>query len=320
APFLRNYPTALRSIEVIDRAASGHGAINTEAEDGVVRNVPALARIGGHVVPGLAVEVLRQTSPDPIARVHVESRGLRRIEVAGHALPLDRDGTWWIHFSDPLARPIFPVESFLDGTLPADLITGRIVLIGVAASGLQDRVVTPVGPMPGVSVHAEALDNALDGRLLWRPHWAVGVEAGLLVLMGLICVVAVPALRPLNSVFAFALTLLLTGAIGVGAFLRREPGVRGDAVDRAGPDPASASQPASRAGGDARTPGAHGRRTRRGASHPGRHAAESGDRAGRRPARGPGCDDAAGANRRRRPLRLLPPRRRAPVLPRGRCL
>lgn len=221
APFLRRYPTVLRSIEVIDRAATGHGALNSEARDGVVRNVPALVQIGGHEVPGLPIEVLRQTSADPIVRVQVEDRGLRSLEVAGYTVPLERDGTWWIHFSDPEARPIFPVESFLDGTLPPELVTGRIVLIGAAASGLQDRVITPVGPMPGVSVHAEALDNVLDGRLLWRPSWAKGFEAALLVLVALVCVVAVPALRPINSVIAFLVMLILVGAMGVSAFLGR---------------------------------------------------------------------------------------------------
>jgi CHASE2 domain-containing sensor protein/serine phosphatase RsbU (regulator of sigma subunit) len=222
APFLRRFPSVLRSIEVIDRAAAGHGAINAEAQDGVVRNVPALIEVGGHVLPSLAVEVLRQTSDDPIVRVQVdEQRGVRQLEVAGHTLPLERDGTWWIHFSDPQARPIFPVESFLDGTLPPELITGRIVLIGAAAGGLQDRVITPAGAMPGVSVHAEALDNALDGRLLWRPYWAAGVEAALLAMLGLVCVIAVPALRPLNSVLVFALMLALVAAIGAGAFVGR---------------------------------------------------------------------------------------------------
>lgn len=217
--FVRRYPSVLRSVEVIDRAAAGHGALNAEAEDGVVRSVPALVQVGGHVIPGLAVEVLRQTADDPVARVHVGQHGLRRIEVAGRTVPLDHDGSWWVHFSEPQARPIFPVQSFLDGTLPPDLITGRIVLIGVAASGLHDRVMTPVGAMPGVSVHAEALDNVLDGRLLWRPSWAAAFESALLGLMAMICVIAVPALRPLQSVLAFGVMLLLAGAIGIGAFL-----------------------------------------------------------------------------------------------------
>ena len=221
AKFLHHFPTVLRSLESIDRAAAGHGVLNADADDGVVRSVPALAMVGGHAIPGLALETLRQTSSDPILKTHVDTRGLSQVEVAGHVVPTSRDGTWWIHFSDPDARPIFPVASFLDGTLDPGIITGRIVLIGAAATGLQDRVITPLGPMPGVSVHAEALDNVLDGRLLWRPFWTVWVEAGLLILVCLFSIIAVPALRPLNSVMVFAVVLLLVASIGVGAFLGR---------------------------------------------------------------------------------------------------
>jgi adenylate cyclase len=221
APFLRPFPSVLRSLDSIDRAAAGHGVLNADAEDGVVRSVPALAAVGGHVIPGLAVEVMRQTSDDPVLRAHVSDHGLSQVEVAGRAVPTSGDGSWWIHFSDPELRPIFPVIAFLDGTLPAELITGRIVLIGAAASGLQDRVITPLGPMPGVSVHAEALDNVYDGRLLSRPYWSTWVEAGLLLLLCLFSIIAVPALRPLHSVLMFGAVLLLDAATGLGAFVWR---------------------------------------------------------------------------------------------------
>lgn len=221
APFLESFPSVLRSLDVIDRAAAGHGVINADADDGVVRKVPALALVGGRSVPGLALEVLRQTSDDPVLRAHVRARGVDRVEAAGRAIPTSGDGSWWIHFSDPELRPIFPVVAFLDGALPPGLITGRIVLIGAAASGLQDRVITPLGAMPGVSVHAEALDNVLDGRLLSRPYWSTWAESGLLVLLCLFSIVAVPALRPLNSMLMFGAVLLLDAAVGLGAFVWR---------------------------------------------------------------------------------------------------
>lgn len=58
--------------------------------------------------------------------------------------------------------------SVLDGRVPADQLRGRIVLIGVTASGLYDRFATPVsgelGPLPGVYIHANVLDTLLTGR------------------------------------------------------------------------------------------------------------------------------------------------------------
>lgn len=222
SPFVVRYPSSLRSIESIDRAAAGHGAINAATDpDGRVRRLPSLVQIGGRLLPTLAVEVLRQTSPDPVLRVHTNAGGLQALEVAGHRLPVSADGTWWIHFSDPESRPIFPVASFLDGSLPAELITGRIVLIGAAASGLQDRVITPLGAMPGVSVHAEALDNLLDGGMLWRPTASAWVEAALLGVMSLAFVWGVPAMRPSRSVLMFGLALSLSVALGALAFVWR---------------------------------------------------------------------------------------------------
>lgn len=235
-PHVPSFPNVLRSVDPIDRAAAGHGAVNAlDDRGGVVRSLPALAHIGGFLVPGLAVETLRQVSTDPVLRVIVEDSGVRRIEVGGHAIPTSPDGSWWIHFSDPEARPIFPVVSFLDGTLPTELIRGRIVLVGAAASGLQDRVMTPVGAMPGVSVHAEALDNLLDGRLLWRPYWATWAECGLLVALALASILAVPALRPLQSLLMFGAAALLTAALGALAFLWR-----GWLIDVASPTAAAA--------------------------------------------------------------------------------
>ena len=220
APFIPQFDSTLRSIETIDKAAKGHGVINAADElDGVVRRVPALARVGGFLVPGMAVEVLRTTSDDPVLRVHVADDGVRDMEVGGQKIPTSTDGSWWIHFSDPEARPIFSAASFLDGSLPADLIAGRIVLIGAAATGLQDRVITPLGPMPGVSIHAEAIDNLLDGRLLLRPHWGPWVEGGLLVALSLLSILAVPVQRPSRAMLLFAVAVGICGAIGVASFL-----------------------------------------------------------------------------------------------------
>lgn len=220
AGLLPRYDDVLRSLALIDRAAAGHGMINAIAEDdGMVRRVPALAQLGGYTLPGLAVEVLRHSSQDPVLRARVGRGGVRAVEVGGQSIPTAGDGSWWIHFSDPNSRPIFPAVAFLDGQLPGELVTGRIVLIGAAATGLQDRVVTPLGAMPGVSVHAEAIDNLLDGRLLWRPHWSVWVEGGLLAVLSLLSVLAVPSLRPLISMLWFGLAIVACATFGAFCFL-----------------------------------------------------------------------------------------------------
>jgi signal transduction histidine kinase len=96
----------------------------------------------------------------------------------------------------------------LAGQVPPEKLRGRIVVIGVTASGLYDRFATPVsgdlGPLPGVYIHANVLDTLLTGR-------EVAPAARWLLL--------VVSLAPLAALLAGFLvlsprrSLLLTGAL-----------------------------------------------------------------------------------------------------------
>ncbi|EDZ98220.1 integral membrane sensor signal transduction histidine kinase, partial [Burkholderia sp. H160] len=102
----------------------------------------------------------------------------------------------------------FSFADVLAGKTPADQLRGRIVVIGVTASGLYDRFATPVsgelGPLPGVYIHTNVLDTLLTGREI-EPvgRW----------------VVCAAALGPLAALLAGFLvlsprrSLLLTGAL-----------------------------------------------------------------------------------------------------------
>jgi adenylate cyclase len=64
---------------------------------------------------------------------------------------------------------------------------GSIVLVGSSAQGLQDLRFSPLGGMiPGVQVHAQAIEQALTGTSLQRPFWASPAEALTLLLAGLL--------------------------------------------------------------------------------------------------------------------------------------
>ena len=60
--------------------------------------------------------------------------------------------------------------SVMAGDVPAEQLRGKLVLVGVTASGLYDRFATPVsgelGPLPGVYIHANVLDTLLNGRAI----------------------------------------------------------------------------------------------------------------------------------------------------------
>ena len=218
APFAPHYAAALRSIEVIDGAAAGHGVLPTASEDGVVRRIATLARVGDELLPSLPVETLRLAASEPVLRVNADAGGIRGLRVGGRDIPTDRDGSWWLHFSDPAQRPHLSVADLMQGKVPAEVLSGRIVLVGYTALGLQDVIVTPRGRMPGVDALAEAMDNAIDGRLLSRPRWAIWAEALLLAAQSLLLLLVVPWLRPLSAAGVFLLSLAASFALGLLLF------------------------------------------------------------------------------------------------------
>ena len=53
----------------------------------------------------------------------------------------------------------------LENNVAPDKIAGKLVLIGTSAVGLNDIKTTPVSrAMPGVEIHAQVLESALDRR------------------------------------------------------------------------------------------------------------------------------------------------------------
>lgn len=210
--YVPEYVATLRSLEEIDAAAAGHGVLNRSADEGLVRRVPTLVTLGPALTPGLALETLRVASGEPGLRVQLDRHGLRAVEVGGLRIPTTPDGGWPLHFSDWTQRPHVSAVDVLNGKVAAGLFEGRIVLLGYTALGLLDTADTPLGRMPGIEVHAEAMDNAIDGRLLLRPWWMERLEWLLLAALAAVGITLVPRLGPSQS-------FNLYGALSVGSLL-----------------------------------------------------------------------------------------------------
>ncbi|MBI2801547.1 MAG: CHASE2 domain-containing protein [Gammaproteobacteria bacterium] len=217
---LSPYPVLLRNLPLIDDAASAHGAINVEPDAGVVRRVPTLvASTAGDLVPSLAIETLRVAAGRDSVRASIGAAGIHDVEVADLDIPTLPNGEWWLHFSRWEERPAFSAASVLRGTVAADTLRGRIVLIGYTALGLLDTITSPLGRMPGVEVHAEAIENALEGRLLSRARWMARLELGFLIVLGTISIWGVSRWRPMYAAAAFMAGVVALVSFGVYAFL-----------------------------------------------------------------------------------------------------
>jgi adenylate cyclase len=212
-PFLPKYAAAVRALPVLEQAATGTGALTFEPDtDGVVRKVPLLVALGDEARPSLVAEALRVAQRSPLYRVYTGEAGVERVDIGRVHIPTNRRGELWVHFTEPQARRTIPAWQVLAGQAPAGL-DGSIALIGTSAQGLQDLRFSPLGGIiPGVEVHAQALEQALSGEFLQRPGWTLAVEALVLLVGGvLVCVLALRLRALWAALLSLALIAVLNG-------------------------------------------------------------------------------------------------------------
>jgi adenylate cyclase len=228
-PFVRRFKAALRSLEELDRAAQGRALLNADAEGGVVRRVPLVAAVGQTLVPGFATELLRVGTRQPAIAVHASKHGVRAIGVGELRVPTEHDGTIWIHYSRHAESRFVSAADVLAGKIAPVYFARKVVLLGVTAVGLSDYQATPVAErMPGVEIHAQAIENIFDGTLLIRPAWARWAEAGVFALFGALAILVVPPLKRRYSLLLFAGAV--AAAWTVGFMLYREARLLVDVV------------------------------------------------------------------------------------------
>jgi serine phosphatase RsbU (regulator of sigma subunit)/CHASE2 domain-containing sensor protein len=221
APFLRHFEAALHSVDEIDRATLGHGLTSVDLERGVVRRVPLLAVVAGRVVPSLGLEMLRVGEGGPPISVRVSATGIQTVGVGAFVAPSDPDGSAWVHYTRHDPDRFVSAADVLAGQVDASLFQGRLVLIGVTALGLSDHLSTPVGDhMAGVEVHAQLLENIVEGSLLSRPRFVRWVEIGWLLVGGLFLIVLVPRLPARASVGVLGALVAAMAGFGLLLYLR----------------------------------------------------------------------------------------------------
>lgn len=180
----------LEPLPLLARAAAGRGvfSIGLDDGDGVFRHLPMVARVGHAIHPALALELVRVSEGGTAILLQAVARDapdINRIVVMPKiVISTSWAGDVWLRFAISPLRTV-SILDVLDGQLPAGSLADQIAVVGTSAVGLRDLRMTPVGPLPGVYLHAIALDNILSGSLLWRPTWCNAVELGLMLAAGL---------------------------------------------------------------------------------------------------------------------------------------
>ena len=219
--FVPSFAGGVGSLPALSRRAPGLGAVNwIPVRDQIVRRAPLLLSIGGTLYPSLPLETLRLALGETTVFVRSsggsgvwsfgERTGIDTVRVGHIVLPTDASGELWLRFTQHDRKRYISAHRILDGSFGPEEVAGRHVLIGTSAVGLLDLRATPLGPaVPGVEIHAQALEQMLSGDHLIRPAYATGAELLFLVVVG-------AAIAWLVYHFGAAMAAIL-GSVAIGA-------------------------------------------------------------------------------------------------------
>jgi adenylate cyclase len=217
---LRHFAGHLQSLPVLDRAAAGRGLLSVDPESSVIRRVLAAARVGEVVVPALSIEMLRVASGAPLVLI---GRGHDQVEVrlGDVSIPANADGSFWIRYGPHDPARFASAADVLDGSVPAQELRNKLVLVGVTGLGLLDFQTTALGErIPGAEIHAQILEQIFDGQFLRRPATVHALELALLAAAALLFAFAVPTLGVGTSIALYASVIALLAALGIEGFLQ----------------------------------------------------------------------------------------------------
>ena len=136
-PGVARYEGALASLDVLDRAASGHGLLSVEPADGVLRRIPLLASIDGTLAPSFALELLRTAIKAPSLRIEAKGSEVRSVAVGDLVTATEPDAAVRVHYSHRDARRFVSAVDVLAGTVEPDRL--RRDVLGVARADPDDE-------------------------------------------------------------------------------------------------------------------------------------------------------------------------------------
>ncbi|RYH12009.1 CHASE2 domain-containing protein [Tropicimonas sp. IMCC6043] len=176
-------------------AAAGIGGINVApgTESGIVRQVPLLWQAPSGPLPALALEALRLALGETtyfLDGVPDIPGAVQSVGIGPYQVPTDTSGQIWVRYRhDDPSLYVPAVDILRGGDDPAvrAAVEGQIVFVGTSAAGLLDTRTTALGEtVPGVSIHAQIVEQILLGEALRRSDFVAGLELLTFVALGLV--------------------------------------------------------------------------------------------------------------------------------------
>jgi len=164
--------TAVGVINMIDSLAEWvtyQGFVDTNADySGIVRSEYMAIQFGDEFYPPLSVQVARVYKGLEYGELKLLLTD--KLIFKETEIPIDSWNRMIINYCGP--ESTFKYYSFCDvieGKIPPEVFSGKIVFLGATAAGLGDFIATPFSSQtPGVEKHATVTENILHGKFVVR--------------------------------------------------------------------------------------------------------------------------------------------------------
>ncbi|CDP53310.1 Adenylate cyclase [Devosia sp. DBB001] len=189
-PAIPSVDKAVVPLPELGDAASGLGGLSLTPSESVavVRRAPLLWTANGKVFPALSLEALRiaQGEDNVVVLGETSAPFVESLRVGQLDVPTTPDGGLWLYYRHLTPDLTISAEDILGPNYrdQEEAIDGNIVLIGSSASGLNDMRGTPLEDMPGVAIHAQAIEQMMTGKFLTRSDWVQAIEVIAFVALG----------------------------------------------------------------------------------------------------------------------------------------
>jgi len=215
---VRPIVAALAPLPSIAAKSKGFGYFNAYPDpDGPIRRLWMVERKDDALYPSLSLSVAAKYfggEPRPI-KGQLWPHTLDSITLSGTdvTIPTDMHGRLLINYYKAPEEyfPTYSVADFIDGTVPPEMVKDKVILFGMTALGWFDLRPNPFsGATPGVYIHAQVVQNVLDGLHLERYFGFAMVEMMAYMLLGILLglfMPRVPVWGGLLATIAFAFGL-----------------------------------------------------------------------------------------------------------------
>lgn len=172
----------------------GHANIFPDG-DGVVRRLPLLARDdSGQTIPAFALAVLDTLFSKPPPEEYLLQGN--KLHLLDRDIPVDASGSLRINFtSGTESYSQLSYGDVIAGNFDSSVVKHKVVLVGMTATGESDAWIAPISTrrMPGVWIHASAIDTILRQRFLVNTSEATNLV--IMLFLAAITGLALPRLK-----------------------------------------------------------------------------------------------------------------------------